>query len=59
MNAELYLHPEGYRLDLTQDLLTATNDEDESVSIPIGPRGWIALGELLVAFGKSLEFHEC
>ena len=46
-------------LAFSDNVLTATDDEDNIVSIPIAWPGLIALGELLTAIGKNRQFHGC
>jgi hypothetical protein len=37
----LYRHPDGHSIDFTDNTLTVTNDDDdESVSVPIGKLGY-------------------
>ena len=55
----VYEHPDGFTLAFNDNVLIATDDEDNTVCLPIGPLGLIALGELLTAIGKSREFHGC
>ena len=57
--ALVYQHPDGFTLAFNDNVLTATDDNDNAVQIPIGWPGLIALGELLTAIGKSREFHGC
>ena len=54
----VYQHPDGFTLAFNDNVLTAT-DDDNTVQIPIGWPGLIALGELLTAIGKNREFHGC
>ena len=54
----VYQHPDGFTLAFNDNVLTAT-DDDNTVQIPIGSTGLIALGELLTAVGKNREFHGC
>ena len=49
----VYSHPDGFTLAFNDNVLTATDDEDNTVCIPIGPLGLIALGELLTAIGRN------
>ena len=55
----VYQHPDGFTLAFNDNVLTATDDNDNAVHIPIGSTGLIALGELLTATGKNREFHGC
>ena len=55
----VYQHPDGFTLAFNDNVLTATDNEDNTVCLPIGPLGLIALGQLLTAIGKSLEPHGC
>lgn len=55
----VYQHPDGFTLAFNDNVLTATDDDGKAVSLPIGPLGLIALGELLAAIGKNREFHGC
>lgn len=55
----VYQHPDGFTLAFNDNVLTATDDYDNTVQIPIGWTGLIALGELLTAIGKNREFHGC
>ena len=55
----VYQHPDGFTLAFNDNVLTATDDEDNTVRLPIGPLGLIGLGERLIAIGKSLEPHGC
>ena len=55
----VYQHPDGFTLAFHDNVLTATDDEDNAVCIPIAWPGLIALGELLTAIGKNREFHGC
>ncbi|WP_029524797.1 hypothetical protein [Polaromonas glacialis] len=57
--ALVYQHPDGFTLAFNDNVLTATDDSDNTVQIPIGSTGLIALGELLTAIGKNREFHGC
>lgn len=52
-------HPDGFTLAFDDNVLTATDDDDKTVSIPIVWLGLIALGELLTAIGRNREFHGC
>ena len=55
----VYQHPDGFTLAFDDNVLTATDDNDNTVHIPIGSTGLIALGELLTAIGGNREFHGC
>jgi len=55
----VYQHPDGFTLAFNDNVLTATDDDDNTVEIPIGSIGLIALGEMLTAIGKNREFHGC
>ena len=55
----VYQHPDGFTLAFNDNVLTATDDEGNTVCLPIGPLGLIALGELLTAIGRNREFHGC
>ena len=55
----VYEHPDGFTLAFSDNMLTATDDEYNTVSIPIAWPGLIALGELLTAIGKNRQFHGC
>ena len=57
--ALVYQHPDGFTLAFNDNVLTATDDNDNTVALPIGPMGLIALGELLTAIGKNRKFHGC
>jgi hypothetical protein len=57
--ALVYQHPDGFKLGFNDNVLTATDDDDKTVCIPIGSPGLIVLGELLAAIGKNREFHGC
>lgn len=53
----VYQHPDGFTLAFNDNVLTAIDDDDNTVCIPIAGPGLIALGELLTAIGKNREFH--
>ena len=55
----VYQHPDGFTLAFSDNVLTATDDKDNTVFLPIGPLGLIALGERLTAIGRNREFYGC
>ena len=57
--ALIYQHPDGFTLAFDDNVLTATDDEDNTVCLPIGPLGLIGLSQLLTAIGKNRESHGC
>lgn len=57
MNAArtVYSHPDGFTLAFNDNVLTATDDDDKSVSLPIGPLGLLELAAELVAIANDAE----
>ena len=51
----VYSHPDGFELAFHDNVLTATDDNDNSVSIPIGPLGLVELGNALLALAAAQE----
>ena len=47
-----YQHPDGHEINIARRILTATNSDGESVSMPIGEGGLRELGERLIALSK-------
>ena len=54
MNA-LYQHPDGPSLVFDDHTLTATDSDDKTVCLPIGPLGLVELGNALLALAAAQE----
>ena len=54
MNA-VYTHPDGFILAFNDDTLIATDSDDKTVALPIGPLGLVELGNALLALAASQE----
>lgn len=48
----VYQHPDGHEINIVRGMLTVTNDDAESVSVPIGQIGLRELGERLIALSE-------
>lgn len=53
MNRTVYSHPDGFTLACNDNVLTATDDDGKTVSLPIGPLGLVELAEELNAIGND------
>lgn len=51
---QIYQHPDGYAIDLMDGMLTMTNSDGQTVSVPIGEIGLSELGERMVSIGQTL-----
>ena len=54
MNA-VYVHPDGFTLAFNDDTLIATDRDDKTVALPIGPLGLVELGNALLALAAEQE----
>ena len=52
MNA-VYTHPDGFTLAFNDDTLIATDSDDKTVALPIGPLGLVELGNALLALAAA------
>ena len=55
MNRTAYSHPDGFTLAFKDDVLTATDEDGKTVSLPIGPAGLMELGNVLLALAAEQE----
>ena len=53
MNRTVYSHPDGFTLAFNDNVLTATDDEDNTVCLPIGPQGLVELAAELDTIGND------
>ena len=49
----VYSHLDGFELAFNDNVLTATDDDDKNVSLPIGPLGLVELGNALLALAAA------
>ena len=49
----VYEHPDGFTLAFNDNVLTATDDEDNTVCLPIGPQGLVELAAELDTIGND------
>ena len=49
----VYQHPDGFTLAFNDNVLTATDDEGNTVSLPIGPLGLVELAAELDTIGND------
>ena len=50
---QIYQHPDGFTLAFNDNVLTATDDEGNTVSLPIGPMGLVELAAELDTIGND------
>lgn len=55
MNRTIYSHPDGFMLAFNDNALTATDDDGDAVSLPIGSTGLKELGRALLALAAKQE----
>ena len=55
MSRTVYRHPDGYTLAFNDDALTATDDDGNAVSLPIGPLGLVDLGNALLVLAAEQQ----
>ena len=55
MSRAVYTHPHGFTLAFDDHTLTATDSDDKTVSLPIGPLGLVELGNALLALAAAQE----
>ena len=55
MNRTVYSHPDGLTLAFDDHTLTATDSDDKTVALPIGPLGLVELGNALLALDAAQE----
>ena len=53
MSSDVYSHPDGFALTFDDHTLTATDSDDKTVSLPIGPLGLVGLGNALLALAAE------
>lgn len=53
MSRTVYQHPDGFTLAFNDNVLTATDDDGKTVSLPIGPLALVELAEELHAIGND------
>ena len=53
MSRTVYNHPDGFKLAFNDNVLTATDDDGKTVSLPIGPLGMLELAAELVAIAND------
>ena len=51
---QIYQHPDGHAIDLLNGMLTVTNSDGQTASVPIGEIGLTELGERMVSIGQAL-----
>ncbi|MDZ4214987.1 MAG: hypothetical protein U1C60_09385 [Rhodocyclaceae bacterium] len=49
----LYQHPDGFELSFKDGELIASDPDNNTVSVPIGPAGLIRVGLLMAALGGA------
>ena len=54
MNNQLYAHPDGHSIDIAKGMLTVTDSDGQTASVPIGEIGLTELGERMVSIGQTL-----
>ena len=54
MNA-VYVHPDGFTLAFGDHTLIATDSDDKTVALPIGPLGLVELGNALLALATAQQ----
>ena len=54
MGNQLYQHPDGHSIDLLDGMLTVTDSDGQTASVPIGEIGLTELGERMVSIGQAL-----
>jgi hypothetical protein len=55
MRAPIYNHPDGPKLEYTSSELTATDEDGNTVVLPIGPIGLLELAAELVAIANETD----
>ena len=55
MNRTVYSHPDGFTLVLNDNTLIATDDNGETVSLPVGPLGLVELGNAMLALAAEQD----
>jgi hypothetical protein len=55
MNRTVYNHPDGFTLAFNDNALTATDDDGDAVSLPIGSTGLKELGFALLALAAEQD----
>ena len=55
MSRTVYTHPDGFNLAFGDHILTATDSDDKTVSLPIGPLGLVELGNALLVLAAEQE----
>ena len=55
MNRTVYNHPDGFTLAFNDHTLIATDDNEKTVSLPIGPLGLVELGNALLALAAEQD----
>lgn len=51
---QIYQHPDGHAIDLLNGMLTVTDADGQTASVPIGEIGLAELGERMVSIGQAL-----
>ena len=54
MSNQLYAHPDGHSIDIAKRMLTVTDSDGQTASVPIGEIGLTELGERMVSIGQTL-----
>jgi len=54
MSNQLYAHPDGHSIDLVRGMLTVTDSDGQTASVPIGEIGLTELGGRMVSIGQAL-----
>ena len=55
MNRTVYSHPDGFTLAFNDNTLIATDDNGETVSLPVGPLGLVELGNAMLALAAEQD----
>ena len=55
MNRTVYSHPDGFTLAFNDNTLIATDDNGETVSLPVGPLGLVELGNAMLALAAEKD----
>ena len=55
MSRAVYSHPDGFTLAFDDHTLIATDDDDKTVCLPIGPLGLVELGNALLALAAEQD----
>lgn len=51
---QIYQHPDGHAIELLDGMLTVTDSDGQTVSVPIGEIGLSELGERMVSISQAL-----